>query len=315
MKKKILVSLLSFTLLLVSCKKNKSPEPVEEPVEQTQPPVNNDNYASLSDFYAKNAVVSQRFELLASAGGTFVSAKGSTIQIPPNAFVPANAQISVEFRDIYKKSDMLLSKAPTVTYGRLPLKSAGEFFLRAMQGNLPANTNTANPISVLQPVEGEPDKDMKPFVAVNDSSDQMRWVNSPTFSVSPTPASYVFDMFQYASPMTYGSWCNSDNSTYFSAYQQTLLTMSVKKGIEFPDVFLVFKDVTSMVHVYAGSNGEFPYSYAPKGLSCTVIALGVKNGKLHASFTPITISANMRVACEPTEISTEDFKAKLKALD
>ncbi len=69
-----------------------------------------------------------------------------------------------------------------------------------------------------------------------------------------------------------------------------------------------------MIHVY--SNGlNFPYYYAPVGLECTLVAIGVKNGKLYSSFVPLTISSNQSVNFALSAITTDDFVNSLKALD
>ena len=72
-----------------------------------------------------------------------------------------------------------------------------------------------------------------------------------------------------------------------------------------------------MIHVYrAGlSINEFPYSYAPKGLECTLVALGVKDGKTYSAFVPITIGDNQTVNFTLSETTTDDFKAQLADLD
>ncbi|MGP8213998.1 MAG: hypothetical protein ACLQQ4_00400 [Bacteroidia bacterium] len=80
-------------------------------------------------------------------------------------------------------------------------------------------------------------------------------------------------------------------------------------------VFLVFKNINSMVHVYQGTGYTFPYAYAPVGLQCTVVAVGIKGGKVYSSFTPITISANETVNFTLSETTTAQFKTQLKALN
>jgi hypothetical protein len=70
-----------------------------------------------------------------------------------------------------------------------------------------------------------------------------------------------------------------------------------------------------MVHVYYDSYSGFPYNYAPQGLPCTLVALGVKNGTLYSSFVPITITANETVSFTLSKTNTNEFKNQLKALD
>ena len=87
-----------------------------------------------ADFFEKNGVQMQTHTIDATAGGTFTSPQGTVVTIPANAFVtgggaPITGNVNIEFKDIYKKSDMLLSNMSTQT-ATGPLKSAGEFFIK-----------------------------------------------------------------------------------------------------------------------------------------------------------------------------------------
>jgi hypothetical protein len=66
-------------------------------------------------------------------------------------------------------------------------------------------------------------------------------------------------------------------------------------SLYYTDVFLIFSNINTMVHVYSGTGGDFPYMYAPEGLSCTAVAVGVRDSVLYSSFTPVTIGTNQTV--------------------
>jgi len=68
-----------------------------------------------------------------------------------------------------------------------------------------------------------------------------------------------------------------------------------------------------MVHVY-GNGTDFPYYYAPQGFECTLVAVGLKGGKLYSSFVPISINSNQTVPFSLSETTTDIFKAQLKAV-
>ncbi len=136
-------------------------------------------------------------------------------------------------------------------------------------------------VVVIQPAAltgGIDSNQMMPFVKP-DSPGVVRWFNSQGDSLQVIASQYVFSLYRFKNPIEEGSWCNSDNSTYFKAYTQTKLTLIPKDDINTykTEVFLVFKNLASMVHVYSyGTN--FPYNYAPVGLQCTLVALGIKDG-------------------------------------
>ena len=286
---------------------------------------NHDNYNSIADFYYKNGVAIQHFSLDASTGGTFTTPQGTVVSIPANLFVdlsgnPAAGEVDIEFKDIYKKSDMLLSNMPTNFYGRA-LKSGGEFFIRAKSNNNLLQIASLKKIEINQPANDEPiDTMMLPFLGVKDSANGVNWNRDNVgvnFSVEPSLSGYIFTLYNFSNPLDSGTWCNSDNPHYFSAYPSTALTLHGNDDVLAfnTDVFLVFKNINSMIHVYRGTENDFPYLYAPEGLECTVVALGVKDGKIFSAFVPITIGSNQTVNFTLSETTTDDFKAQLNLLN
>lgn len=78
MKKLLNLTMIGVTLILgfSSCKKEQNQPSTEGTV----------TYSSMQDFYSKNGVKKETFQLDATNGGSFVSVKGTTVNIPPNAF-------------------------------------------------------------------------------------------------------------------------------------------------------------------------------------------------------------------------------------
>ena len=284
-----------------------------------------DNYASVNDFFEKNSDPVSTYTVDAGSGGSFTTAQGSTVTIPPGAFVSASnttvtGNVTIQFKDIYKKSDMLFSNVPAETFYGYPLKSGGEFFIKAFSNNSAVDLVPGKKITVTQPANltGGFDTVNKqiPFVMVNDSIGR-GWETTPADSIFNSTQGYVFSFYQFRSPLDSGSWCNSDNASYFSAYTMTNLILHPNDSVNeyATTVFLLFSNLSSMVHVYYDSYSGFPYNYAPQGLPCTLVALGVKNGTLYSSFVPITITANETVSFTLSKTNTNEFKNQLKALD
>lgn len=282
-----------------------------------------DNYSSTSAFFASNGVQTQHYTVDAVAGGSFTSPQGTVVMIAPNSFLTQSGgavtgTVEIDFKDIYKKSDMLLSLAPTVSFGG-PIKSGGEFFIKASQGGTAVKLTGNKAMVVNQPLNGKPiDTAMVPMRRVDSPGSQtgMIWGINGTDTVRYTPSGYVFSLYNFSSPPDSGSWCNSDNPSYFSAYTQGTLTLTSTDTAQYGTaVFLVFTGLNSMVHVYNGAGTTFPYYYAPIGLPCTVVAVGTKGGKLYSSFTPITISSGLNVNFSLSPTTTTDFKTHLQQLD
>lgn len=304
-------------VMLAACKKEK--------LTYGQPSA---TYSTLEDFYNKHEVKSQMFNVNASSGGTFTSSNGTIVTIPANAFVtssgaPVTGFVAIEFKDIYKKSDMLLSNIPSMLTDGRPLKSAGEFFIRVMSDNSPVELASGKKITIQQPVtssDGVLDTAMTPFVQPLDTNFGGGWVPTIEDSLTWSTTAYVYSLYEYSGTASNGTWCNSDNSSYFSAYTQTPLTLNVSNQSDYnqTDVYLIFKNINSCVHVYPEWNVSginYIYQYAPIGLECTAVAFSAKDGKLHAAFTPIVISANQTISFSLSEMSESTFLNQLNALN
>lgn len=305
------IALLSFS----GCKKDKQLAPT---------PTQTVGATSLKNFHLQNGVQLEQFTFNAATGGTFTSAKGSKITIPTNCFVKGNNQavtgnLTIGFKDIFKKSDMLFSDVPTNFFNGAPLKSGGEFFINVV-GQDSILLGAGKKVEVEQPLLGQAvDNAMQPMVLLPVDTIKAgmvnAWVVNQSDSVRATPSSYVFSLYHFNAPYSSGTWCNSDNSTYFSSLTQTTLSIINSEVYEI-EVFLIFKDINSMVHVYNSGTYHNDYNYAPEGKECTVVAMGYSSdGKLYTSFTPITITSNKSVTLSFSPMSEDDFKIAVKALD
>lgn len=319
---KLLFASLVIIASIVACEKDRVDE-----IPTT--PKNDDNYSSLAEFYAEFAPKMQTHTISATTGGSFTTAQGTVVTIPANAFETQNGgsvtgSVTIEFKDIYKKSDMLLANKPTMMIWGAPIKSGGEFFIRAKQGANVLRLASGKRIEVFQPLAGglAVDTAMLPMVGANDTIGQGGqlendgWIIENGDTIDFTASGYIFNLYQFTSPIDSGSWCNSDNPSFFYNYSQTLLTLHPLDSISVynTDVFLVFHSVNSMVHVY-NNNGDFPYYYAPVGLQCTAVAIGLKNGKLYSAFVPITITSNLTVNFSLSETTSTQFITSLEALN
>lgn len=318
MKTLIKFSAVIIIVAIASCKKKE-----DTPTSTATTTTTTVTYSSVKDFFAKNGVTMQTYNVSGTTGGSFTSPQGTVVTIPANAFVtqtnaPVTGNVTIQFKDIYKKSDMLLSNMPTqMTYSN-PLKSGGEFYMKAISNSATVVLATGKKISVAQPValSGVLDSAMQPFVQQKDSSGTSSFVWTATDSLKYSTSNYVFSLYQFNAPADSGSWSNSDNNSFFSAYTQTTLTLQPNDNLTTYGtyVFLVFKNINSMVHVY--DNGtNFPYYYAPQGLQCTLVAVGAKSGVLYSSFVPITIGSNQTVNFSLSQTTTSAFITQLKTLN
>lgn len=277
-----------------------------------------EGYTSISDFFAKNGVPAQTYTVNGSTGGTFTSPQGTVVTIPAYAFRNSSSLIvagtvTITFKDIYKKGDMLLSNMATTTTTGKPLKSGGEFFIKADSGG---NALTlAQTITVQQPLDSAMlDSSMTSYVA-----DTNGWaLANLNASVSGTVNGYIYSLYTFSTPSSSGTWCNSDDPFFFSSYTQgTLVVHETDNPGDFnTQVYLVFKGIQTTDACHTWNGNDFDYTNCvPVGLQCTIVAIGVKAGVVYSSFTPVTITANQTINFSMTATTTANFKAALMAIN
>jgi len=307
MKNKLIIATSVCLMAFVSCKKTADIPTTETKAEAPVP----DNYSSLDDFYKKNEVALKSFTINAAAGGSFVSAQGTTINIPANSFTPATAIITIEFKDIYVKSDFLLSGMPAVQGDGSPLVSGGQFYIKALNGNSPVSST--NTITVSQPFR-EFDKAMGAYIASKDSSrsnNVYTWsaAAAQIYSLTSTATSYISSMFI----TTYLNWYNTDHPFYAPTVTLTVVPNQSNENMK---VYMIFHDENSSAMIFKDNlTSKFVCRFAPKDRECTVVAILVKEGKLFASFNPVTLNSSKSVNIELKETTTEKFKNDLKELN
>jgi hypothetical protein len=317
----LLAVLVSVSLIECKCKKAE--------IEKINTTVTN---TTLADFFSKNGVQSQKYKINATTGGTFTSPQGTVVTIPANAFValggstPITGDVEIEFKDIYKKSDMLLSNMPTQTADG-PLVSGGEFFINAVAIVADMRMNVAiaeyKNISVQQPAIVRPiDYSMTPFVFNTNTA-----VWQPATSPNTTGTAYIpSDSIQFYDAKNYfynvyslapWTWHNCDhsfekNSTTLTIHSNNINTLNFDNSSS--SIYLIFDDINSMVNIH-GSGENANYKFSPIGFDCTLVILSTKDGKIYSSFTHTTITENKTINVDVTETTTEAFKTALKALD
>ena len=295
----------------------------DTPTPATNASQNTDKYASVGAFLAKNAAPLQAYTITSSTGGNFTTSQGTKVTIPANAFAdagnnPVSGNITIEFKDIYTRSEMVFSDMQTTFNNRYPLKSGGEFYINARQGSSQLHPVFPNAITVTQPFNGWPaDSLMRAFINIpNDTAGWVAPVDSSNVYVDNALSDYVFSLYSFSDPIDTGSWCNSDNPDYFASYTQTSLTLkgNDSAAVYGTAVFLLFHNLNSMVHVYNSVYSSFNYAYAPVGLQCTMVAVGVKDSTVYSSFVPVTIGSNQTVTFSLSPTTTAAFKTNLAAV-
>jgi hypothetical protein len=313
-KSHFLLALVSAACLtFTGCKKNND----ESPAPAT----------TIKDFFEKTEVKSQTFSINTDNGQSSITGEeGTKVTFPQNAFTtadgsPVTGTVSIELKEIYDKSDMVLSDRPTMSDGRL-LISGGEIFIRATANGqeLKLDTNT-NILVELTPTTTV-DTTMGLFTgSVDDSVFNWTPVDIDTTIAQDDSLWYVSDPGYYYDPSHYVfaintlGWINCDR---FISEPTTYLhvTCTGEPSPSATKVYLVFKNINAVAQAnYEWGNNKYYSGIAPIGAEVTVIAFGIKDGKEYFAKKDITISSDLNVNLDLTQTSSEDITAALESLN
>ena len=271
------------------------------------------------DFFAENGAPTQIFTLDASAGGVIIGLEGTKITFPANAFQNANGalvtgSVSVSLREIYKKSDMILSNVTTIDGDGLALNSGGMFFLKVNQGVDELFMANGKNYTAEMP-STNPDPAMSAYVGMTDVARGLFWIEADSaWGGNSYNASLVVTASYYLWSSNYFGWANGDyvfgNGSYIK------LTMNgTDDQMEYGTAaFLVFKN-NGIIKPYPALNG-FDYPFVPVDSAVTLVAVGLKDNVLYNAIVPITLGDSdqtMNFTLQPTTMDA--FKTAIDALN
>jgi hypothetical protein len=279
-----------------------------------KPPVKIDGQAMLENFNTHVDELTQQFAIDAADGGMITGDQGTKIIFYPNAFLnqdnsPVTGEVTIDLVEIFKKSDMLLSRKPT--NGRKPdgtvstLISGGEFFVNATQnGN---QLKPANGFYISAPVEntGEADHEMFLFDGVEecDGDDcRLEWEQQEQGGVEVVKRDGQGGAggmtTEYMAFQSKFGWTNIDK-WYSDPRPKTSIFVDVPEGYDNTNcaVFLSYDGEPAALasfDVYDEQTGLFTehYGLIPIGLEVHFIFVSVVDGQWNYAIQAATITAN-----------------------
>ncbi len=311
----IIAAILGFT----ACRKNDT---IVAPVAADQ---------KVKAFFDANAPKYESFTIDASAGGSLVTGKGTKISFPANAFKKINGQpvtgnVTVQVKDIFQASDMLLGNRPTEASGEM-LISYGEMTVKANQGSdelqLNAPAQVVVPAAPAKPANGQVVREIPMWrgdsavtYTINGNDHEnipvtltqtgyvprgINWLQNGNIAINNNDGTSSFDLDSL------GVWRNCDalmgdprpKTTvlgYFSN-QWNPATTSNYMGAEPSMLFFKVKQQNTLVKLYnkiinapAGKEGLLSYQNSmPIGIEGTFLAITFKDNKVYAEMQDVTV--------------------------
>lgn len=276
-----------------------------------KPPVKIDGEALLENFNTRVDDLTQEFSVDAAEGGTITGDQGTTITFYSGSFLhqdntPVTGDVTIELIEIFKKSDMLLSRKPT--NGRKAdgtistLISGGEFFVNGTQDGNQLKLESGFFLSA--PVEntGGADQDMFLFDGVVECEGddcKLEWVQQGDARVDVGQKDQDGTGGVQTAYMTFQSkfgWTNIDK-WYSDPRPKTTIFVDVPEGYDNTNcaVFLSYDGEPAALasfDVYDAESGLFTehYGLIPIGLEVHFIFVSVVDGEWNYAIQSATIT-------------------------
>ena len=103
-------------------------------------------------------------------------------------------------------------------------------------------------------------------------------------------------------------WINCDRFLEVEDKTELYVDFNSKDSIQSANVYLVFKDINSVIQAYFYSDKSLQFDNLPVGYKTRLIAYTIKNEKVFAYSNDLTISKGQKLTLDLKEITEQDFK-------
>jgi len=308
---RLLLSAISASLLLVTCRKDDVESGSPAPTPSTVNPM-------LAIFHGHVADAMQTFTVNATTGGAVTGNDGVMIYFTANAFrtqsggmVTGNVQ--VELVEALSVGDMIWLNKQTLgnDNGELkPLVSGGQYYLNVTQGGQKLKlADNAGQVSV--PAPNGTDPNMQLFSGSVDEDGTIIW------DPFANQAAMALDSSNYNFPNDSLGWVNCDIFMWTGTQTVVQATCPAGYSEENTILWLVFPDQNSITGMHAASANLFSTggSYTlPEGLSVKFVAISNINGTYTSSITTAVVAAGMNPTLTFSPTTLAQFQADVNAL-
>lgn len=288
------------------------------------------------------AKASQTFKVISTNNITLTCKEGTKITFPKNAFKTSDGKVfkgvaDVEIAEFYKKSDVILNNLSTTSDKQL-LESGGMLFIDAKCGIKQLLFDPSLTYKIQLPNV----KQRNWSLFYGDTTDnQLDWVPAPTalqgdrftytnnifvkqvkdirllsYLDSSKATSYsitVNNMTVQSKSDSIGNvyltsnkigWLNCDY--FYKSRQKTGIYVSVPDPTDVT-IYLIFKNINSVVKSSPYSDNFFPFYNIPVGEIATIIAFSIKGDKIFYASKDIKTSVKKQEQLVLKEINQNDF--------
>lgn len=244
-------------------------------------------YRNLQAFFILNGATTQQFQIEANQPVIIEGRQGINISLAAHSFVnvahqPVTGKIMIRIKEVFSKSDMVLSNKPTTSQNRL-LTSGGTFFISATKRNLPLQL--VRPAEVYLPITKKITNPAIMQVFRGSRSSSNLFEDKPQFDWKKSHHSRVEVASFKKKPalkvtLNELNWINCDHF-YRNDIARSMLTVQTA-GLDRPlqeqVTFLVFKNIHGVMRLYRKQH-KFSMYNVPTQETATIVSIGIDDAQ------------------------------------
>ncbi len=294
-----LIAIAFITLLLTSCGDD-----------DTQ------NYTTLDGFYKSN-LNPEKFKVDADNDILITGSQGTRLTIPKSALPNTDGDVTVSFKEFFKKSELILNNIPTNTIDGRWLETGGSFFLDVENSDgdrvfLRDNITLEFPISdnISDPTN------MAPWFDDSEGTPDFIGWRSLEFDPDATVAAIMDTIApQYIMFCPGYQWINCDYVFESTAEKTPIKVRVLNTDLDIAniDTYIVFKDINAVIRLNE-SNGEFESFEIPVDEEIFVVGIGFQD-ESYLNIDTYTSTKDQEIEILLEKISEDDLKEALEVLD
>jgi hypothetical protein len=280
-----------------------------------------------------NTVTAENFSFMAESGKTYITAKGSKLTIPANAFRKSNGALVtglVDFKiiEVFSPKDMIFSGIMPISYG-LVLNSGGEFYMEARSNGEKVRMADGKFVNLVIPAQAI-DANMQLFMAQGDAeADSVNWEAQDTFAQDTNGGnrgnfggSFTFSSADktYNIEMDSLGWGNIDAFNWNIIYFNCTFDLTGVSGLNSSNTsaFAVFKDQNSVWPMGVGGWGDITNNKITEthlgSVPMNIVVISVVDEQLYYGLLDITPVDGVNYSIAMSKTTKADLDTLIKGL-
>jgi hypothetical protein len=249
----------------------------------------------------------QSFRFSALEGVEFVGEEGTRIKIQPKSIVDSEGkeiqgEVSLQLKEYYLNSDIILSGLQTLSIEDSLLETAGMIYIKIFHNDLEVNLKKGETFEI----EILNKKRLKAMDFFSKEENEDKWTKATIWAWEPQMKDDILEKFIFKSPKL--GWINCDRFLNFE--ELVNINVQVSDTIN-TSVCIVFKSINSILNSSKEIEG-YKFRKIPEGEEISIIAFKLIEGNYMYAQRDVSIKKNSNYSLDLKQVPENLFNKLIK---